>query len=110
MTATTPKARMHPPCPPRVQTYDAAGLQQEEWVSARCAWWIGRINEGWQWNRRIRAWSPEEAVAYFGVYPSEWTFLLYPLLCGEAIEYKFKAETPVNFLSLCITIDPRTAP
>ncbi len=49
-------------------------------LSARCRYWIRRIEKGWRGNRRFIRMGYDEAAEYLGVYIWEWLNVLSPLL------------------------------
>ncbi len=67
-------------CPPRV------GDNEEHWMtppperSARCQFWVDRINAGWRPNKRINKMGYYESSDYYGVYIWEYINVLSPLL------------------------------
>ena len=73
---------MKPPAPPRIRYPEF----EQYWVdpppepSARCLWWVDRINGGWRRNRRIGGLGYSMSAEYFGVYIWEWLHVLSPLL------------------------------
>ncbi len=65
--------------PPRVAAMDFWGSPPPE-RSARCAWWIAAIVNGWRPNKRIRALGYYCAAEWFGVYIWEYLNEIYPCL------------------------------
>ena len=66
--------------PPRVGDRYAFWSHPPPERSARCAWWVRRIEGGWRRNRRISGMGYDEASEHFGVYVWEYTNVLAPLL------------------------------
>jgi hypothetical protein len=66
--------------PPRVSNCDEYWADPPPTRSARCAWWVERIEAGWRPNRRIATLSYEAAAPYYGVWMWEWIHVLHPLL------------------------------
>lgn len=72
---------MKPQAPRRVDDPDRYWGDPPPERSARCAWWVERINAGWRRNRRLREMNYYASAGYFGIYIWEWQHVLYPLLC-----------------------------
>lgn len=69
-----------PHAPPRVADIELFWTEPPPEQSARCAWWVKRIGEGWAGNKRTRIMGYDEAAAYFGVYIWEYVHVLADLL------------------------------
>lgn len=69
--------------PPRVDVYDNGErywLHAPPSLSARCRYWVARIDAGWRPGKRIRMLGYYGAATYYGVYIFEWLYVLSPLL------------------------------
>ena len=54
-------------------------------TSARCLWWVERIQrEGWLPNQRIRSMGYYERAKFFGVYLWEYLNVLVPLIAERS--------------------------
>lgn len=51
--------------------------------SARCAFWVERIQAGWRGNRRIHSLDYYSSAEYYGIYIWEYWNVIWPLLKTE---------------------------
>lgn len=66
--------------PPRVGGDEKYWSEPPPERSARCSWWVERINRGWRRNRRIASMGYYTASEYFGVHIWEYINVLSPRL------------------------------
>jgi hypothetical protein len=48
--------------------------------SAKCAYWLARIKDGWRPNRRISEMGCSESAEFFGIYVWEWVNVVRPII------------------------------
>ncbi len=72
-----------PPAPPRVSDVEEHWARPPQEMSARCAWWLKRIDEGWRPGRRLRTLGYYSSAEYYGVYIWEYLRAIRPLLQRE---------------------------
>jgi hypothetical protein len=71
---------MKPPAPPRVKDIEKYWSQKPPEQSARCAWWVKRIQGGWRPSGRVSSEGYYSSAKYYGVYIWEYLNVISPLL------------------------------
>jgi hypothetical protein len=71
--------------PGRVEDVERYWTSGPDEHSARCQWWMKRIEDGWRPNRRINTLGYHEMAEYFGVYIWEYLNVIYPVLEAETL-------------------------
>ena len=66
--------------PTQVEDRYAYWMEPPPEISARCQWWMARIEAGWYPNNRIRTFGYDEAAVFYGVYIWEFLNVIAPLL------------------------------
>lgn len=69
-----------PPAPPRVRNLEKWWAEPPPSPSARCLWWLDKINAGWRPGRRIRQLGYYTSAEWYGVYIWEYLHVLSPVL------------------------------